>query len=175
MEKLEIFVSPRKTLILLLGSIGFVALGLFFIIKPEQLIGGMIQSKFWIQVVGAASVLFFGFALFIGIKNLFIRKPGLVFDSNGIAINMGVGFKGLLEWRQIAGFSEMTVQGQHLIMIHLENPEAFIQAQKSSIHRRIMQFSLVNYGSPISLTATGMQISYPELLDAVKKYFGRYK
>lgn len=175
MEKLEIFISPRKTIILILGSIGFVALGLFFLLNPEQFIGWRIQSEFWIQVVGAASMLFFGFALIIGIKNLFRREPGLVFDSNGIAINMGGGFKGLVEWRQISGFSEVTVQGQHLIMIHLENPEAFIQSQKSSFHRKIMQFSLTNYGSPISLTATGMQTSYPELLDAVEKYFGRYK
>ncbi|MBK7695605.1 MAG: hypothetical protein IPI30_15220 [Saprospiraceae bacterium] len=60
-------------------------------------------------------------------------------------------------------------------MPHLENPEAFIQSQKSSFHRKIMQFSLVNYASPISLHHRNAQTSYPELLDAVEKYFGRYK
>lgn len=173
--KREIYVSPLKTILLLTGSLVFVVLGLIYLLQPERLVTGRVQSESIIQLVGLLSVVFFGLAFVFGIKQLLTRKPGLIFDSTGISINQGIGFKGTLEWNKIAGYSEVVIKKQPIIMLHLENPESIIQAQKSKFRKMLMQFSLSSFGSPVSITATGMQISYPELLNLVKDYYAEYK
>lgn len=174
-ESKEILLSKRKTLILMIGALLFILLGAWFSLEPSRFVGGMFRQELLIRVVGVACLLFFGFALVQAIRQFIRPKAGLRFSADGIDIDLGNNFRGLIEWRQIAGFSETQVSGQHLIMINLENPDAFIEKETSKFRKKIMKFSNETYGSPIAISATGLRTTHEELLQTVREYFIRFK
>lgn len=148
---------------MLFASLIFVALGCWFIINPP-----VIENAYWgdplkLKVIGYASVLFFGLCAALMISKLPGNKPGLIIDSNGFNDYSSAIAAGPILWSDIEKISVIKMRKQSLVMVYVKEPTAIIERQKSTIKRKIMQLNYNMYGTPISITANGLKISFDEL------------
>jgi hypothetical protein len=148
---------------MLAGSVGFVAIGLWFIIAPPTN-GKFLLEPAKIMIAGFASVLFFGLCAFFLVRKLGDRKPGLVIDSRGLLDNSSGVSAGQILWSDIDRISVIEIHGQKLIMLQVTNPQHYIDKQTSGFKRKLMTMNYEMYGTPLSISSNGLKISFDELL-----------
>lgn len=87
MEDIEIRLSKKKLILLLLTGVGFVICSILFIINPSHFVSFIIRSEKIIFLIGITGIIVFGIAsIFLFIK-LFDSKPGLIINKEGIIDN----------------------------------------------------------------------------------------
>jgi hypothetical protein len=74
-------------LLLLIGSIVFVAVGCGLDLEADNLTGWRARSPIFTRGIGIASVLFFGLGVYIGIKRLVKSEIALIIDAKGLNAN----------------------------------------------------------------------------------------
>lgn len=161
--KIVIPLSKAKTFLSLLGALLFVVAGVFFMLTPATFATTARPSTLLIQIIGLASVLFFGLCLVFIVKSLFDTKPGLILDEYGITDNSSASSIGLIEWKDIAGIETIQIASTKLLMIYTHQPEKYIQRAKNGLMRTVMQTNYKSYGSPISIASTALNIKFRDL------------
>lgn len=149
---------------MLLGALAFVAIGLWFVIAPPT-----IENSYWgnpvkLAIAGYASILFFGLCAFYLIRKLPDTKPGLIIDHEGLTDNSSGLSAGRVLWSDIVNLSVIQIHKQKLIMLHVKNPQEYIGRQTSLFKRKSMELNYKMYGTPLSITANGLQTSFEDLL-----------
>jgi len=88
-QSIEIALSKRKLILLLIGSLIFVFIGIDFLLDPNRYANtGFRHSPVTlIIVIGLSSIAFFGLCAVISFYKFFDKKPGLIIDSESIKIN----------------------------------------------------------------------------------------
>ncbi|KIC89406.1 STM3941 family protein [Flavihumibacter sp. ZG627] len=163
-EIIEIELSKKKILLMLVGSLAFVAIGIWFVISPPA-----ISNSYWgnptkLAFVGYASIFFFGLCAFLLFRKLSDKKPGLIIDNTGITDNSGGVSAGQILWSDLEDISVMEMHRQKLIMLHVKNPQEYIDKQTSGFKRKMMQMNYNMYGTPLSITTNGLKISFDDLM-----------
>lgn len=171
-QQVEIPLSKSKMVLMLLGALAFVAIGLWFVIDPPE-----IENSYWgnptkIAIVGYASILFFGLCAVYLVRKLPDNKPGLVIDDTGLTDNSGGLSGGHIPWTDIKNISVLEMHKQKLIMLEVKNPEDYISRQRSLLKRKGMQLNHKMYGTPLSISANGLKISFDDLMQLLME---RYK
>lgn len=166
-QRIEIPLSRKRIFLMLLGSLMFVAIGLWFVITPPT-----ISNSYWgnpekLAIVGCASIVFFGLCVFYLFRKLSDNKPGLITDQTSLTDNSSGVSGGQILWADIEGISVMEVHKQKLIMIHVTNPQDYINKQTSSFKRKMMQMNYKMYGTPLSITSNSLKISFDELISTL--------
>lgn len=164
-EKIEIPLSKKKLIIMLIGSIGFVAAGLWFVINPPAISNSFFGNPTVILLSGIASILFFGICAVFVARKISDNKPGLIIDNIGITDNSSGISAGQIFWNDIENISVIEIHRQKLIMLHLINPQDYIDKQASGFKRKMMNMNLNMYGTPCSITSNALQINFDELLN----------
>jgi hypothetical protein len=123
------------------------------------------------KMVGYASIIFFGGCAFIFIRKLPDGKPGLIIDDSGLTDNSSGLSDGQILWSDIEKVSVIEISGQRIIMLKTKNPQDYINRQTSLFVRKGMELNNRLYGTPLSLTANGLKISFDDLLATVTKKF----
>ncbi|MFH7002883.1 STM3941 family protein [Flavobacterium bizetiae] len=175
MESIEIFSSKKKSFLLLIGSLLFVALGFWMFIDAENLTGYRLPSPILIKVFGIISVLFFSLGIYISSKQLVKNKLFVIINENGININPKKNSPEFITWKNIQGFSELKIQSQKMVLIKVNNPDYWIQNEKNLLKKKLVQFNFSNYGSPFCLSAVSMQITHAELMKVLNENLEKYK
>lgn len=167
--------SKKRILLLILASCVFVALGVWLASLDEASL--QVQSRFRNSVLvhglGLVAVAFFGLCGGVGIKKLFSKKPGLVFNSSGIVDNSSGVSAGLIPWPEIAGVEVVELQKQELLIIKVTDPRKFID--RGGRLRRV--FNNANYkmcGSPIVISAHTLRMNFAELQSLCGQYQRKY-
>ena len=168
-NRTEIALSKSKIVFLFLGAIAFVAAGLWFVIDPPKT-----QNSFWsdpvrLAVIGWATILFFGIGAIYLIFKLRDNKPGLVIDNAGITDNSGALSAGHIPWQDIENISVFEMSGQKLVMLHVVNPEDYIARHRVSFKRKLAAMNHRMYGTPVSISASGLKISFDHLLSLLMR------
>lgn len=163
-QRIEIALSKSKIVLMLLGALTFVAIGLWFVIAPPT-----IKNSFWnnptkVSIIGYASIIFFGLCAFFFIRKLPDNKAGIIIDDTGLIDNSSGLSAGHILWSDIENFSVTEIHRQKLIMLHVKNPQHYIDRQKSLFKRKGMELNNKMYGTPISITANELKISFADLL-----------
>ena len=70
MEKVEIYSSKKKSIMLLIGSIAFVVLGFWLLLEADNLTGSRASNSIFTRGIAIVSIIFFGLGIFSGIKRL---------------------------------------------------------------------------------------------------------
>ncbi len=166
--------SKTKTLLLVVGSIGFVALGAWFLsLDPTEIESKCcFNNSFFLYAVGIASVGFFGLCAIAAIWRLFSSKPGLIVNSKGIEL-FAIGPSTFIPWPDVSGFSKVEVQGQKLLVVHLHNPQKYMETG-GKFRRSMAAASYKMIGSPISISSNSLAISFEGLYELCETYFQRY-
>lgn len=87
MEKLEIYSSKKKSLLLLIGSLLLMIFGFELFTNSENYIGHRFTNPFFIKAIGILSIIFFGLGVYISLRQLIKNKLFLSIDENGINFN----------------------------------------------------------------------------------------
>jgi len=163
-DHIEVPNSKLKISILLLVGMGFVALGLWFTISPSTFVdtGYRNRPKLEIEAVGYASIIFFGACAIVGLFKLFDGRPGLIINNEGIILNP-ISSTSLVKWTEIDKFDIKTINRTKLISIYLKNPDEYIDRQTNSFKRKALMLTLKTFGTPLSISATGLNCSFDDL------------
>jgi hypothetical protein len=174
MERIVIYTSRKKSIFLLLGSIAFVALGIWFLFDAD-LIASRRGNPLIIRVVGVASILFFALGAFVGLKQLVKTEIALIIDAVGIRLNPKKSRAELIEWKDIQGFKEVKIMSTRILIINVTDSIDWLNKESNSIKRKMMQFNIDNYGSPFSIAVSGLDIGFDELNKKLKSFHMKYK
>jgi hypothetical protein len=164
-EQIEIPLSKKKLIIMLIGSIGFVAVGLWFVINPPAINNSFFGNSTVILLTGIASILFFGLCAVFMARKISDKKPGLIIDNIGITDNSSGVSAGQIFWNDIENISVIELHRQKLIMLHLTNPQEYIDKQTSGFKRKVMNMNLNMYETPCIISSNTLQINFDELLN----------
>lgn len=161
MKKTEIYSSKKKAVLFFFASAIFVALGIWMILDAENIKTPFLRNPLMIRIVGVVGVLLFGFGMWVTLKQLFRKKLMLIIDESGI--NLKPSDNRIIHWKDIEGFSEMKINSVKIIIIHIKNPEKYIDSEPNKIRKKLLNYNLNNYGSPFTITVSTMEIGYEEL------------
>jgi hypothetical protein len=175
MDKVEIYSSKKKSVMLLIGSILFVVLGFWLFLNAENLTGWRVTNPFFTRGIGIVSILFFGLVIFIGIKRLIKSEISMIVSFEGINLNPRKSLTDFIKWNDIIGFDEIKIQSTRIIIISVKNPEYWLSKEANGIRRKLMRFNISNYHSPFNISAAGLDISYDKLIEILNNYFDKYK
>ncbi|MES2566264.1 MAG: STM3941 family protein [Bacteroidota bacterium] len=162
-QQIEIQLSKIKLLLMLVGSLTFVALGLWLVINPPANQNYHRYSPTTILIAGYASIIFFGLGVIIFIRKLADNKPGLIIDDLGLSDNSSGVSGGQILWSEILNISVLKVNSQKFVMLQVKNPEDYINRQTSAFKKKMMEVNFKMYGSPLSITSNGLKISFNDL------------
>jgi len=166
--------SKSKLALMLVGSILFVALGVWFLIDAfgsNILLGNRIIKV----VVGLIGILFFSWVGFFISRKLFDNRPGLIISDQGIVDQSSGTCAGFVSWEDILEIKEVRISGQTFINIVVRDPEVYIERQESTFRRRLMRANQKRFGSTIGISANGLQCSHRKLKLLLDARFLEYK
>lgn len=166
-QPIEIPLSKKKLTLMVIGSLIFVVLGILFVTNPEKYTSSIMRSPTIIFIAGLASILFFGLCFFFICKKLGDKSPGLVISDEGILDNSSGVSGGQIKWTEINDISVIKIHRQKLIMLQVKNPQDYIERQTSGLKRKMMKINYKMYGTPLSITSNGLEISFDELLSTL--------
>lgn len=172
MEKIEIYSSRKKALLLLIGSLLFVTGGTYMLLSPETFTG---RDPHVLMIVGIAAILFFGLGIYVSIRQLIANQLILIIDNMGINVNPRKSLSKIIEWKNIEGFSEIEIYSTKIVVIHVNNPKDWIEKEENKIRKKMMNFNVTNYGSPFNLSANSMQINHATLMKVLNENLQKYR
>ena len=175
MERIEIYSSKKKSLLLFIGSIAFVILGFWLLLEADNLSGWRARNPIFTRGIGIASILFFGLGVFIGIKRLIKSEIALIIDTIGLNVNPKKSLTEYIKWSDINGFEEIKIQSTRIVIIGVKNPDYWLDIETSGFRRKLMQFNINNYNSPFNIAASGLDISSDKLIETLNNYYDRQK
>lgn len=159
---------------MLLGSVIFVALGIWFL--ADAFAGNVLLGNPIIKVaVGMACILFFSWVGYFISRKLFDSRPGLIISDQGIVDQSSGTCAGFVPWDEVLAITEVRISGQTFINIVVRDPEVYIDRQDSAFRRRLMRANLKRFGTAIGISANGLQCSQRKLKLLLDARFLEYK
>ena len=157
-------ISKTKSSGAFIGSIAFVVASVW--ITMAQPMGEILS---WI--VGGIGIVFFGATTYYSSRAIFQNKPGLVLDEEGITDYSSGVAAGFIPWKDVEEIQTTKVFSQSFILIMVQNPETYLDRAESIISRRAMEANFNSYGTPITISANSLKISFEELVGVFEGYF----
>jgi len=170
MDTIVIPFSKKKILLKSLMSLAFVAMGVLLIavIANDQ----TRWPPLLIQAIGGLNILFFGVAAIAYLRLLFVKKPGIVLNDEGIINNSSYLSTGLLKWDDINALRIEQVKSTKFLIVYLNDPWQIIKVA-SGFKRWLMMGNMRRYNTPISISATVLDCSFEELEKWVTERFSK--
>ena len=163
-KSLEISTDKSKVISIIFISLAFIAVGFWFVFSFATL-----QTRFsplLIQILGIASILFFGLTLFFSIPKYFDKSLGLIFTKKGIVDNTNGTSVGLIEWNNVTEIKIIEIWKTKAILLVTDKPEKYI-AKANSSQVKIMRANWKLYGTPLCITPQTLKIDFEDLYDMI--------
>ncbi|WP_223816125.1 STM3941 family protein [Adhaeribacter rhizoryzae] len=167
MNRIEVPLSKKKILLLVLGSIAFVIFGILFILNPETFVSPIFRNPQILRIIGIAAVIFFSATGIYGFRKLFDQKIGLIVDEHGITDYTNASSVGLIDWADITGIETEEVMSTKFLLIFTINPDKYLERVKG-FKRKLMQGNMKMYGTPLAITSTTLNYNFNDLEKLLK-------
>ena len=174
---IEIPISKKKIILLLIAGTILFILGIWISVEPEKFIHNIFRIEntqvicFW----GIAGIVFFGLGIIYGIIKLFDKKAGLIIDSHGITDNTNASSIGLIEWNDINNIRIMQIMSSKLLLIDVDNPEKYIEKASNGIKGKLMRANMTICGTPLSITSNTLKCDFGKLEKLIRKEYEKNK
>ena len=155
--------SKTKLTLLLLGATAFVVVGLCLLCKHLYAAASTGFGSVLLTIVGVAAVIFFGACAGFYARKLLDNKPGIVFDERGLFDNSSFVAAGQILWADIETVSVLQLHRQKFVVLQVRNPQQYIDRQASAFKRKVMTLNHKLYGTPLHISANGLQVSFDQL------------
>jgi len=175
LEEKIIELSKTKILLIVIGSLVFIAFGCWMVSLDVLQIESQrrFNNPLFVYGIGWSGIVFFGFCALYGTNKLFDRNPGLIFSRMGITDNSSGVSAGLIPWNEIAGFDVYVIHRQKMLVVLLKNPDKYIEL--GSVFKRTL--NRANYkisGSPVVIASNSLKINFDELLKLCNEYYAKH-
>jgi len=170
-EQIEIPLNKKNLIVMLIGSIAFVCIGIWFVLQPELISNQLFSNKTFTIIIGVVSILFFGLCAIYIIRKLPDDKPGLTIDNIGLIDNSSGFSVGKIQWSDIENISVITIHRQKLILLYVKNPQEYIKRESSGFRRKLLQSNYSIYGTPLSITSNALKIKFEDLLNVLNERY----
>ncbi|MDC8004915.1 hypothetical protein POV27_12705 [Aureisphaera galaxeae] len=174
-EVIEIPLSKKKIVLLVIAAFAFVLAGLWLVLDPERFADQLFGSTKTVIIVGVVGILFFGGTGIFVFRKLFDKKNGLVINFEGITDHSSGVSVGLIVWDDIVKIRRTAVMSTKFLLIHVKDPEKYIQKAGSKFKASVMRANMKTYGTPLSISSNTLQYDFDELEDLVYSQFSKYK
>ena len=166
MERIEIYTSKKKSFLMLIGSLAFVAICILMFLHADE----MRRNPLFIRVISVAGVLFSGLAIFVSIKRLISNQLALVIAHEGLGVNFKKSQNNYIGWDEIIGFNEIKIRQVRIIIIMVKDPQKWLEKEKRFFRKKLMQANMTNYGSPFNISTVGLNITHEGLMEKLSVY-----
>jgi len=175
-ECIEIPNSKLKVLLLLLGSLGFIALGIWVISHPEMLQSSYRpRPKLEIVLIGYLTTIFSGIGVIGCAYTLISNKPGFVIDDDGIRLANAFGRDRQISWFEIKSFDINSFNNVAFISIQLNDAEKYISEEKNAVYRSMMKLNIRQSGAPLNISTTAFKCDFNQLYDLLCSRLADFK
>lgn len=154
MERIELGKSNKFLLVHLLGSLGFVAGGIFILLA-----GGP-------TLVGWMAIVFFGACALVLGKQMLSAGARLVIDHGGVLDRtLGVG---IIPWDRIENAFVKQISSSSFVCLEITRVEDFLRGL-SPLKRKLVDLNVKLGYSPLSLNLTGLDADPREVCELILK------
>jgi hypothetical protein len=174
-QPVQIENSRTKLAGIFIGALLFVSAGVWFALKPYDVVIPMFKELFMIRIIGIISIALFGTIGIFILKKLADKKPALIISDEGFTDRSGAASIGFISWAGVIAISEITIAGQKLIGVDLKDPEHYIGLQTNVVKSKLLQANYKQYGLLVSLSANSLQCSHHQLKVLLNNSFNFYK
>lgn len=164
---IRLYSNKKKAVLILIGSLLFVAGGIFFVMHPES----FDKEPLITRMIGILCILFFGLAAIVSVR--FLISNRLLLEITNQGLHIGDIHKTFIGWQDISGFKEIAIYSTPIIVILIKNSKAVIDDEPNMIKKKMMQFNM-NYGSPYNLSSGNMRIRHKELFRLLNENLMKY-
>lgn len=163
--------SRFKIGLLLLGAIGFVALGIWMLSLDDAEI--LAQRRFnnpaFVHGVGALGAAFFGLCGVALVRKWFDARPGLVLSDAGFTDNASGIAAGFIPWSDVSGVAIYELQKQKMLVILLRDTDKYTE-RGNALRRALNRANVRLCGSPVAIPASALKIGFDDLVAAFDEY-----
>ena len=165
MDDFVAYPSRAKIVVLVLGCVGFVALGVWFtgLLVPPP--GARRYSTEVVVLVGWTTILLFSGAGVVWLRRLFERREQLRIGHAGV--QAAPWSDATIPWSEITDVTTWTGHGQTVIVLHLQDPSRFpgrgLAAATAAANRSFT-------GGDISISLAGTDRSAFDALAVIERF-----
>lgn len=166
-DRLVIYPSRTKMLLVLLGAIAFVVAGVW-IASPAI---ARLVLPWELFIASYVGVPFFGACGLYAAYRLVRRRPALEIDSTGIsdtASALGVGYLG---WDEVGRVVLYKIQGQSMLGIFPKDLESVLSRQHP-LRRKLLKLNLALGYAPVNIPQVVLRMKLSELAELLRTRFG---
>lgn len=163
MKEIRIYTSRIKNFGLFVVSLALAASGVMMLIFGGP---GKKYPEWIFQAAGVFCIAFFGIGAVMALSRIISKQIGLTVNREGIRL----GKSSFIAWREITGFSQVSIKGSKIIFIEVHNPQQFIDNEEGFFRRKMQQMNTSHYGTPFSISTAGLDISLKNLLAILQDY-----
>jgi hypothetical protein len=171
--------SKTKLVLLILGACAFVVAGVWLLSLDAAEIRSGRSFRFFfnepiiVYVAGVASILCFGLGGLYGLRKLFDKRPGLIFNNSGIVDNASAVAAGFIPWSEVLGAGVYEIQKQKMLIIGVRDPQKYV-GRGGALKRALNKANYKMSGSPISISSVALKIDFAELISLFNRYHQKY-
>lgn len=162
-DRIEIPYSKRFLWMSFFASICFIVLAVSFVIEPPKSSNYFFRKFELTAVISWIAIVFFGTIAVFSVRKIMSNKPGLIISQVGIDDNSGGRALGLIPWSDIEEINVMEVRQQKFMVLILNNPDEHINNTTNFFKKSAMKSKWKTYGSPLTISATGLQMEFSDL------------
>jgi hypothetical protein len=156
--------SKHKIVLVLLGSIAFVAIAIWMWSYAES------QRRYpplYVRSAAVACGLFFGACSVYAFFKLLDSKPGLIVDLNGIVDNSSGVAAGRVPWDEIVAVKSSEIMGGRFLTIVVSNPQKYV-GRGNFLLRMSNAANMKLTGSPINISSTALALKFDDLEEIIR-------
>ncbi len=175
-KQIEITLSKKKIILVLIGALFFVVFGVLGTLNPESFVSHRYHSPLFIRITSIIGVIFFGICLKNIIQKLFDNNNiGLTINEDGIIENTNNFTVGLINWEDITGFKTIKIRSTKIIFVNTNKPEKYIARAQNRVHKSSLKSNNMTAGTPICINPQALSIKSEKLEELLITQFENRK
>lgn len=176
-EERIIELSRAKLALMVVGSLLFVAAGVWFLLASDDSSLVTTLDRFvppaFVHGLGIVAMLFGAAGVAWGIAKSRDRKPGLVLNAEGMVDNSSAVAAGFIPWSEVTGVETFQISSQRMLVIRVADPAKYIE-RGGAVKRSLNRANASMCGSPIVISSNALRIPFDELRREVVAFSSRY-
>lgn len=174
-NKIEIPLNKVTIALLFLGSLLFVAGCYYMILDSLNITKKYTTNSIFLLLIGILGLIIFGSITYYAFFKLFDKKPGILINEKGIYDNSSAVSLGLIKWLDIKDISTTRIGSTKFILIHVNNPEYYIQNITGIFKRKMVVINNKMYNTPITISTIALKYDFFQLEHLLKTEFKKRK
>ena len=172
-KEIKIPYSKWKSILVIVGSLGFVVLGILTLLDENGFTSVMYRSETFNKTVAVLGILFFGTIALALPWKLRSNRFGFEINEHGIVDHSNLSSVGLVEWEDIKGIRTGSFKKTSWLLVDTYNPQKYLDKAESGFKKWQLNSNVKAYGTPVYITSTVLSVKFTELeklvMDAFKE------